>query len=605
MAEARFVLGSMYRFGQGVDLDHAQAAKWFTLAAQQGVPMAQYSLGRLYLKGAGVTKSQKEAVKWFLKAAKQNLASAQLVLGTMYRNGRGVKRDAKQAVKWYVAAATGGNALAQANLGRMHAQGNGVRKDFKKAALWYRRAAERGLAHGQSLLGAMLAAGAGTKKNYSEAYFWLALAAKQGDKQAADFRDEVGKNLKSTQRTQLSLRAAAWKPKKRITFTGLTPNSLASPVMGSEKKNKSRNKEQVQPKTGLEILNKARSNPGKKAGMRIVEINRGAAEVARADSPSASPPAATKSKKAKPQPQPKPQASLKPPAPAQPKIKKPKIKLPRPGENFKDCPNCPEMVVVPGGTYQMGGVFGAGNLPAKPVHKVTLPKPFAIGKHEITRGQYAEFATATGRRSTLRCRYWTGRTLETFKSDNTRSWQEPGFKQNDRHPVVCVGWRDAKAYANWLAIKTAKPYRLPSEAEWEYVARAGGRKSYFFGDKVAELCRFANGADGSMSFEWRNKACSDGFARTAPVGSFLPNAFGLYDVHGNVSEWVEDCWNKEFVGAPSGDKPWLRGKCASRVIRGGSWMDDPGFLHYAYREGSRLAAQASHKGFRLALTLNK
>ncbi len=588
VAEARFVLGSMYKNGQGVRQDQAEAVRWLTLAAKQGVAMAQYSLARQYLSGQGVDKNEKVALQWLLKAARRKLSSAQLVLGSLYRNGRGTKKNFGQAVKWYAAAAGQGNALAQANLGRMYAQGQGVPRNFSKAALWYRRAAEQGLAHGQSLLGAMLAAGVGMARNYTGAYFWLTLAARQGDKQAAAFRDEVGKNLKPSGRAEAAMRAATWRPKKRISFTDLSPDPLAARTKDFGQKIKQQEKQLARLKAELDTLKKARRRPGKRAGMRVLEVTRGA----KPKTPVQSLPSAALS-------------SAKPVKAAPLRPAKPKPAMLRPGAGFRDCANCPEMVVVPAGSFLMGGVFGAEKLPAKPVHKVVITHPFAIGKYEVTRGEYAEFAAATGRRAGSRCRYWSGDTLKDFRSDNTKSWRKPGFFQSDRHPVACVDWRDAKAYAAWLGKKTGKSYRLPSEAEWEYMARAGGRKNYFFGNSTDDLCRFVNGADGSMSFEWRNKACSDGYPRTAPVGSFRPNAFGLHDVHGNVSEWVEDCWNKSYAGAPSGPEPWTAGQCASRVIRGGSWMDDPGFLRYAYREGTGIGSQASHKGFRLARNLDK
>ena len=150
--------------------------------------------------------------------------------------------------------------------------------------------------------------------------------------------------------------------------------------------------------------------------------------------------------------------------------------------------------------------------------------------------------------------------------------RSPFFEQDDTYPAVCISWYDSQAYTQWLSKVTGKRYRLPSEAEWEYAVRAGSKTKYHFGDDEARLCDYANHADTSTD-DGRNELCSDGFGdKTAPVGSFKPNVFGLYDMHGNAWEWVQDCWHDDYNGAPTDGSAWESENCNARVRRGGSWF---------------------------------
>ena len=187
-----------------------------------------------------------------------------------------------------------------------------------------------------------------------------------------------------------------------------------------------------------------------------------------------------------------------------------------------------------------------------PRRRVTIANPFAVGKYEVTRREFGAFMRATGRSMYGGCAYWDIGERKA-KRDDARSWRSPGFEQTDLDPVVCVNWDDAKAYVNWLSEKTGKGYRLPSEAEWEYAARGGIRTSRYWGDDVSAQCAHANGADGTLkahysNWRWVVASCRDGFVHTAPVGSFRANGFGLHDMHGNVWEWVVDCWNVNYKG---------------------------------------------------------
>ena len=226
----------------------------------------------------------------------------------------------------------------------------------------------------------------------------------------------------------------------------------------------------------------------------------------------------------------------------------------RVGQRMRDCDEtwCPELVVVPAGSYMMGSPEGEPDRydDESPVRRVIIAKPFAVGVYEVTFGEWGA------------CRRGGG---------CTHSPGDGGWGRGDR-PVINVSWEDAQEYVRWLSRTTGERYRLPSESEWEYVARGGTKTRYWWGDEVGE--NRAN-CDGCGS-RWDNE-------RTAPVGSFSANAYGLHDVHGNVWEWVEDCWNEDYTGAPSNGSAWESGDCSLRVLRGGSWFFDPRFLRSADR----------------------
>jgi formylglycine-generating enzyme required for sulfatase activity len=273
-----------------------------------------------------------------------------------------------------------------------------------------------------------------------------------------------------------------------------------------------------------------------------------------------------------------------------------------PGHVFRDCEDCPEMVVIPPGRFRMGDLNGGGRSDEKPVHDVRIKYNFAVGKYEVTRGEYAIFVKATGRGAGDGCYYHTG---EEWKKGGSKSWRDPGYDQTDRDPVACINWDDAKAYVSWLSRRQGQRYRLLSEAEWEYVARAGSGSKYSFGNDKGALCGHGNGADGSTSFSWRNGACDDGYSeQTAPVGSFKANNFGLHDIHGNVWEWVADCWHGSYQGAPTNGSAWTSGgNCSRRVLRGGSWLSYPWYLRVADRSWGGTGGRVSVNGFRVARTV--
>lgn len=270
------------------------------------------------------------------------------------------------------------------------------------------------------------------------------------------------------------------------------------------------------------------------------------------------------------------------------------------------------MVAVPAGRFVMGTATGEEEREAlapafrhrsEPPRTVNVAS-FSAGRFEVTRGQYRAFAEATGR-ATDGCFVWVG---AGFEKDPTKDWRNPGYPQDDTHPVVCVSWDDATAYAAWLARRTGKAYRLLTEAEWEYAARAGTTTSRYWGDAAGPSCRHANGADLTTAAQvpgagdWPVADCSDRHAYTAPVGSYPANAFGLHDMLGNVWEWAQDCWHANYDGAPGDGSARATGDCSHRAVRGGSWEDAPLGLRAAYRVGSPTVIRVWIRGFRVART---
>ena len=229
----------------------------------------------------------------------------------------------------------------------------------------------------------------------------------------------------------------------------------------------------------------------------------------------------------------------------------------------------PEMVVIPAGTFRMGCVQrGKCDKDEKPVREVRIAT-LALSKHEVTFAQW-DICTEYG---------------------PCRRVPDEGWGRGDR-PVVNVSWHDTQQYLPWLSGETGETYRLPSEAEWEYAARAGADTRYSWGNDIGR--GRANCED--CGSQWDDR-------RTAPVGSFSANAFGLNDTHGNVWEWVQDCWNDNYRGAPSDGGAWTRGDCSKRLVRGGSWASSPKSVRVSYRGVSKADTADRVSGFRIARTL--
>ena len=294
-------------------------------------------------------------------------------------------------------------------------------------------------------------------------------------------------------------------------------------------------------------------------------------------------------------------------------------------KEFQDCQKCPVMVEIPAGEFLMGSKPGEAESQGDelPAHTVKIQHALAVGKYEVSVKEYQDFIAATSATIDKGCYIRTtiptmtypdegltekepardgSANLPDWVEDSEKHWKNPGFSQDEDHPVVCVSWNDAVAYASWLSQKTGKHYRLLTEAEWEYVARAGTKSSRYWGD--AELfCEYANVADFTLRQlfpAWKGANCEDGYAYTARIGSFKPNAFGLHDILGNVLEWVEDCWVDHYEDTPIDGSSWLEGDCSRKTVRSGSWFDGPRLLRSSNRYGYYKEGKNYTLGFRIA-----
>ncbi|MEE9545370.1 MAG: formylglycine-generating enzyme family protein [Rhodospirillales bacterium] len=258
-----------------------------------------------------------------------------------------------------------------------------------------------------------------------------------------------------------------------------------------------------------------------------------------------------------------------PPKPPAPSPVKPAVEVfpKKTGQVFRDCFDCPEMVVIPAGSFRMGDLDGGGGSDAKPVHGVTIPRPFAVGRYEVTFTEWDACFSAGG------CGH----------HPKDRGWGR------DSHPVINVSWNDAKEYVDWLSRKTGQEYRLPSESEWEYAARAGTGTKWSCGNRGDCLQGVAWYAGNSESM-------------THPVGQKGANGFGLYDMQGNVWEWVEDC-KLRYSGTPTDGSAETVSSACYRVNRGGSWYSYTRLLRAAFRNGNNPIIRDNGLGFRLARTL--
>lgn len=269
----------------------------------------------------------------------------------------------------------------------------------------------------------------------------------------------------------------------------------------------------------------------------------------------------------------------------------------KPGDRFKECETCPEMVVLPRGDFTMGSTASqhGHETDEAPVRKVTFSTRIAVARYPVTVSEFDTFVTVTGYRPGGGCRLVeAGRWVD--KSE--LSFRNPGFKQTSDHPVVCVNWNDAKGYTDWMTARLGGEYRLPTEAEREYATRAGTTSAFWWGNEIAP----AQAAyDWSLAFGSGQRG--EALRGTMPVTSFAANPWGLYQMHGNVSEWVEDCWNDSYRAAPVDGTAWQSGDCRRRVLRGGSWGYAPKDLRSAYREGATLSFRNFNFGFRVVRVL--
>jgi len=275
--------------------------------------------------------------------------------------------------------------------------------------------------------------------------------------------------------------------------------------------------------------------------------------------------------------------------------------------SFKDCSLCPDMIVLPVGEFMMGSPTsenGHADVEGLP-RRVTISKRIAMGKFEITVKQMSAFIAETGMNVGGSCHLITdpSRSVAVW-GEPTASMLAPGFDISPSHPAVCISWHEAQSYVAWLQRRTGKPYRLPTEAEWEYAARAGSTTRYSFGSDETALCGYARFADLGSQFGWGDGCRSNAAYGTAPVGVLKPNPWGLFDMHGNAWEWVEDCWTPNPQIMPVDGSAFTRpGSCETGVIRGGSFAAGSRRVRSAIRAPVRTTKHFYHIGLRVALSL--
>lgn len=365
-------------------------------------------------------------------------------------------------------------------------------------------------------LGRSYAWGLGVAQNYVEAHKWFDLAAGRGDVFAAAERDSLAIEMTAQERARARKLARAWRPAGK-------PAAAAKPAKRKPAAQKSAKRKPVP----LQKVAKPKPPPAQKAAKPKPATGKQARQTAE-------------------------QRRLDLQWPA--------------GKRFQDCDFCPQMVVVPAGSFTMGGESEG------PRHRVAIARRFAVGRYEITFAQWDACAAAGG----------CGK-----RRAGDRNWGRGA------RPAIYVSWRDARSYVRWLRKFLGQPYRLLSEAEWEYAARAGTRTAYSWG--VAAGRNRANCKGCGSRWDGR---------KTAKVGTFAPNAFGLHDMHGNAREWVADCWHASYRGAPADGSARTEGaNCKRRVLRGGSWSDIPWDIRSASRKAGKYKDRDSKSGFRVALTL--
>lgn len=288
---------------------------------------------------------------------------------------------------------------------------------------------------------------------------------------------------------------------------------------------------------------------------------------------------------------------------------------------IRDCAQCPPLVAITPGAFTMGAEIDEPRRLGLPEYWATREQPrravriergFAIGRYEVTRGEFAEFARESGYAPAPGCWHFVG---SEWLLDESRSWRDAKIDQTDAHPVTCVNWHDAQAYLSWLSAKTQRRYRLASEAEWEYVVRAGTNTAYWFGDSPEDICRYINLGDQttqaryrwdqtkikySVLSDWKGQPCSDGFAAMAPVTATAANPFGVHGLLGNANEWVADCWNDTHAGAPADQSARLTGAdCGLRVMKGQGWTAIAASTRPAFRLKMNATDRRFTFGFRV------
>lgn len=270
------------------------------------------------------------------------------------------------------------------------------------------------------------------------------------------------------------------------------------------------------------------------------------------------------------------------------------------GEVFRDCATCPLMRVLTPGKFMQGSL---ADVSEQPPHWVTVPAAIAFAPREVTIGEFEEFADEV-KLPAQGCNVYDGE----WRWRTDVGWDTLDDAHTAQHPVSCVSWDDATAYAAWLSRKTGQRYRLPSASEWEYAAGAGTVSALPLGSDLSSACKQANVADEAAARRypgWNVLGCDDRYAQSAPVASYAANAFGLHDMIGNVFEWVQDCWQDTYQGAPTNGTARSDGNCGARELRGGSWFTSPAYLRASYRNQFEHDYRSSSVGFRVAREIHQ
>ena len=508
---------------------------------------AEYEVG-----AAAYARGDYEAafVQW-RALARQGDVRAQYGLARMYADGIGMAEDDEAAVYWLRAAARQGSVEAQSELALMFSLGRGVRQDHALAAYWYGRLAEEGHATAQFLLAGMYEDGTGVERDVSLAFFWYRQAAEQGHVGA---QVKLGEMFLQGHGVGTDL-AEAWVWFDRAAARG---NEAAAT-----------RREELRRLLGEETLARLTGSGGSAAA-------------------SAEPRQSVESDNAQIQRQAQTQVQAQTQAQTQAQVRRraPLVVA------------APEMVPLEAGCFEMGSSSAeAGRGGDEARHSVCV-REFLIARHEVTRGQYAEFVDDTGHHTPDGC-YSYGNGGWGLRAG--RSWRDPGYPQSDDHPVACISRADALAYARWISEHRGLDYRLPTEAEWEYAARAGTDTARPWGDDPADACEWANVGDRALlghypGWPWTIHPCDDQHAHTAPVGTYRTNRNGLYDMVGNVWEWACSPYDAAYQGGELVCDSGVR----NGVVRGWSWSNSPRWARSAGRFANQMDMRLDLVGFRLA-----
>lgn len=578
--EAQYALGRMYQIGKGVPIDNKMALEWFTKAAEKENANAQYNLGVMYQNGDGVALDKKKAVELISRAAEQGFVWAEYTLGVIYQNGDGVPVDGKKAVEWFVKAAEKGNAKAQFALGMIYENRmpdderikeiyaravqqkyipdqyfipsisrkiENVREDKRKAIEFYRKAAEQGFITAQLYLGWMYFGGIGIERSEKNAFKFWAQAAKRGDKNAQH-------NIEILCRTSPGA-CTAEDPNPETEMWNLVKSSsnfvdvdkfIAKYPNGQYADSAYLLRDQIL-RQQQELVRLAEEKKKEEKDKQRVRQAALVEEKKKAEEESLRQIAMLAERKALEE---KERRAAEAAASA-------------PAKTYTDPVTKMEFVYVSGGCFQLGDNFGEGQRDEVPVHEVCVDS-YYLGKFEVTQVEYRK---VTGK--------------------------NPSFAVNDRFPVERVSWDSAQDFIGKLNDSSGNSYRLPSEAEWEYAAREGGKK-----------VRFGNGKD-TIAPNEANYGRGKGLLKSnsVAVGRFPPNGIGLYDMSGNVWEWCSDVYGENYYqnsprNNPEGPISGLR-----RVYRGGGWSDELNEIRATRRNKGMTPYNGPSLGFRLALSV--